>query len=86
MADSSALDVELLMVGNKDFIKSKYFYPGKILGINCKGSRIMGRGNGRTQRKMLRLEGVETIKQKGMGRKVLNICNRNGTVAVNDIL
>jgi hypothetical protein len=43
-------------------------------GINWEGSRIMGRENGRTQRKML--EGVETIKQKGMGKKVLNTCNQ----------
>ena len=43
-------------------------------GINWEGSRIMGRENGRTQRKML--EGVETIKQKGKGKKVLNTCNQ----------
>ena len=43
-------------------------------GINWKGSRIMERENGRTQRMML--EGVDTIKQKGMGKKVLNTCNQ----------
>ena len=36
-------------------------------GINWEGSRIIERENGRAQRKML--EGVETIKQKGMGRR-----------------
>ena len=40
----------------------------------------MGRENGRTQSKML--EGVEKIKQKGMGKAL----QQDGTVAGDDIL
>ena len=43
-------------------------------GIDWEGSKIIGREEGRVQRKML--EGVETIKQKGMGREPLNIANQ----------
>ena len=42
--------------------------------INWAESKIVGKEEGRLQRKML--EGVETLKQKGMGRTPLNICNQ----------
>ena len=43
-------------------------------GINWEEAKVIGREEGRMQRKML--EGVETIKQKAMGRKPLNISNQ----------
>ena len=43
-------------------------------GINWEEAKVIGREEGRMQRNML--EGVETIKQKAMGRKPLNISNQ----------
>ena len=43
-------------------------------GIDWTESRIVGKEEGRLQRKML--EGVETLKQRGMGKTPLNICNQ----------
>ena len=43
-------------------------------GIDWERSKIVGRENKTTQRKML--EGIETIKQKHMGKQPLNSCNQ----------
>ena len=42
--------------------------------INWAEAKIVGKEEGRIQRKML--EGVETLKQKGRGKNPLNICNQ----------
>ena len=43
-------------------------------GIDWERSKIVGRENKTTQRKML--EGIETIKQKHMGKQPLNSYNQ----------
>ena len=43
-------------------------------GINWAGSKTIGKKIGQEQRKLL--EGVETIKQMKMGKKLLNTCNQ----------